>query len=362
MSNASAIIIKNLEIFANKKVLITGNLADRELITKLLSSVSSLAIWCFDYAEYIAFIKLFNLKTPNNELNSCTFSEDLKITLYFSAQSSIITRDFDIALLLITKTKALNIAILNALTLKLLPNGALMLAGANDEGIKGMEKQLKDIGSYKILDTARKCRLYAITPAEQIGNEQELTFASKYTFKDYGLNLTIEQLPGVFSAKSLDEGTQMLLTYLEEHFNSIIKDNMQILDVGCGCGIIGLYLKAKNPTLKITATDVSAHALYSAKHNAQINNLNINVFPSDMLKSTAKYDLIISNPPFHAGIEVMLDATKSLFTDAINHLLPNGSLLIVANSFLPYNQPLQENFSCVSLKKATSKFKIYHAF
>ena len=72
-----------------------------------------------------------------------------------------------------------------------------------------------------------------------------------------------------------------------------------VLEIGTGSGAIIIAL-AKNLDLKIIdAVDIYETALKRAKQNAALNNIEINFFQSDLFENiTAKYDLIVSNPPY----------------------------------------------------------------
>jgi len=79
-----------------------------------------------------------------------------------------------------------------------------------------------------------------------------------------------------------------------------------LLDVGCGCGILGLLLKRDFPSLHVSLLDIQAHNCTIAQVNATHNTLAIDkVTCKDFLELSheEKYDIIVSNPPFyHAGV------------------------------------------------------------
>ena len=74
----------------------------------------------------------------------------------------------------------------------------------------------------------------------------------------------------------------------------------KILDVGTGTGCIALMLKKLYPESTVDACDISLEALDLAKENAEINNLEINLFQSDLLSDVEEvnYDIIVANLPY----------------------------------------------------------------
>ena len=89
-----------------------------------------------------------------------------------------------------------------------------------------------------------------------------------------------------------------------EFLIELIKNNSdnpkKILDVGTGTGCIALMLKKLYPESTVDACDISLEALDLAKENAAINNLEINLFQSDLLGDVEEvdYDIIVANLPY----------------------------------------------------------------
>ena len=76
---------------------------------------------------------------------------------------------------------------------------------------------------------------------------------------------------------------------------------------------------------------------------------------------TGRFDMIISNPPFHDGMQTSLDAAQTLIRGAVRHLNSGGELRIVANAFLPYPDVLDETFGFHEVIAQTGRFKVYRA-
>ncbi len=74
----------------------------------------------------------------------------------------------------------------------------------------------------------------------------------------------------------------------------------KILDVGTGTGCIALMLKKIYPESIVDACDISYEALDLAKENSELNNLEVNLFQSDLLSDVEEidYDIIVANLPY----------------------------------------------------------------
>lgn len=99
---------------------------------------------------------------------------------------------------------------------------------------------------------------------------------------------------------------------VETALNYLTNTNIDIVDLGTGSGCIPITLKKKLPNINIDAVDISLDALDVARENAKLNNVEINFIHGDMLKPlNKKYDCIISNPPYIAYNEEVMDIVKN---------------------------------------------------
>lgn len=90
---------------------------------------------------------------------------------------------------------------------------------------------------------------------------------------------------------------------LVEESLSLLRDNMQILDMctGSGCIIISLchYAKKKGIEVKGLGVDISAQALDVAKENAKRLGVETGFVKSDLFETVnVAYEMIVSNPPY----------------------------------------------------------------
>lgn len=99
---------------------------------------------------------------------------------------------------------------------------------------------------------------------------------------------------------------------IEKTLKYIDSKKIKIADIGTGSGCIAITLKKELPDSSVTAVDISAAALEVAKLNALNNNCEIDFKEgnlTDPLKD--KYDLIISNPPYIAYDEEIMEIVKN---------------------------------------------------
>ena len=140
---------------------------------------------------------------------------------------------------------------------------------------------------------------------------------------------------GLFSARSLDEGTALLLRELES-----LPPRLRVLDLGCGYGAIGLTLAARWPTSRVDLVDSDIRAVDATTENiSRVGLSNASVILSDGLcelrDRAGGYDLVVSNLPAQAGN----DAIDQLLLDAHDALDASGLLvLVVVNGLRRYLQ------------------------
>ena len=114
------------------------------------------------------------------------------------------------------------------------------------------------------------------------------------------------------------------------------KSRARILDIGTGSGAIVIALAKNLNEMIIDAVDISESALKTAKQNADMNNVEINFFQSDIFENvTNKYDLIISNPPY------ISQAAYEQLPAEIREYEPKSALLAETNGLYFYKKILQ---------------------
>lgn len=105
--------------------------------------------------------------------------------------------------------------------------------------------------------------------------------------------------------------TEELVEKTIKYINKYLNKKVDILDLGTGSGCIAITLK-KELDCNVDAVDISPKALEIAKLNAKNNNVDITFYEGDMLNPINKiYDVIISNPPYIAYNEEIMEIVKN---------------------------------------------------
>lgn len=105
--------------------------------------------------------------------------------------------------------------------------------------------------------------------------------------------------------------TEELVENTIEYIKRFFTEPVDIIDLGCGSGVIGLTLEKKVSTKSVDLIDISPKALAVTYKNCVKHSSTANLINSDMLeKVEKKYDVIISNPPYIKTTEEIEDIVK----------------------------------------------------
>jgi 16S rRNA (guanine1207-N2)-methyltransferase len=135
-------------------------------------------------------------------------------------------------------------------------------------------------------------------------------------------------ISGVFSYKKLDLGTKVLIENM-----TIPKKPTQMLDLGCGYGVIGIVLAYEKPESSVYFIDINKRAIWCTKENIKLNlpymqskyNVYTGNYFSPLNNKNFKFDAIYMNPPIRKGRREFLN----LFKNMQYYLKPNGSFQFV---------------------------------
>ncbi len=345
LSSESQVVLRNQEYFQSGNVIVV-NPNDAEVFNELGSNVSGF------HQFYDIYEQAYAADFTRHEFNTHLAQPD---NLY------------DSAIVYMPKVKAHLSMILANLASVVRPQGQIFIVGHNKSGIKSCVKHLEQVcDTVNKVDSAKHCGLFV---GSVKANAKTFVLDDFITTKTYQLNSVTWQvvgLPSVFSQDALDPGTELLISSLP----SELKGN--ILDFACGAGVIAGYIGAKHAQrteqgetqswLHLVLSDINALSLYCAQRTLHLNNLQGDVIASNGLTNVeGKFSHIITNPPFHTGVNTDYSIAYGFLAQAAEHLLEQGQLTLVANSFLNYADNLEEHVGPCHKLTNTNKFAVYSA-
>lgn len=159
---------------------------------------------------------------------------------------------------------------------------------------------------------------------EHYYTEQPTSEIKKRTFVQTIKNkeLTLTSVSGVFSFDDkIDRASELLIKAYDP-------SGKTVLDLGCGYGAIGLFIKAFYPEQEVYLSDINERAVKFSSQNASHNRLEVKTVKSDLYSAFEgiSFDDIVTNPPLAAGKKLLF----SLIEQGFDHLNPNGALWLVA--------------------------------
>jgi 16S rRNA (guanine1207-N2)-methyltransferase len=201
--------------------------------------------------------------------------------------------------------------------------GPIYFCAENRLGADGWRKRLKPIESV----SQQHCRLMRLDPEflPEEGDPLELRRVADFV-----------SCPGLFSWDRMDAGSQLLLEFLPADLPG------RGADLGCGPGLLARNLLPRG-CAQLDLVDVDRRAVRAALLNCGENE-RCRALWLDLVSEAppGNYDWITLNPPFHGQGQEQRALGVSLLARAAASLRRGGTLWLVANEHLPYQEVLAE--------------------
>ena len=159
-----------------------------------------------------------------------------------------------------------------------------------------------------------------------------------------GEELILETQPGLFSPEHADRGTLAMLSTVD------FQPCMKVMDLGCGCGIVGITAAKKCGEENVVMADIDPNAVETAKKNAVFNQVpGVKAVVSNGFDGVdeAGFDLILSNPPYQTDFAV----AKKFIEKGFNRLKIGGKMVMVTKRLDWYRNKLRSIFGGVRVQE-----------
>lgn len=241
--------------------------------------------------------------------------------------------------------------------------GIVVASMANDEGARSGEADFRKLfGPTQVL-SKHHCRVFWSAPdSTSIDQTLLADWQALDSPRAIGDGRFVSR-PGLFAWNRIDPASALLAAALPANLRG------RVADLGAGYGYLACELLRR-------CTGVNAIDLYEAEARALEPariNLDAALKQCDRTIETSinwhdvttglqrRYDAIVSNPPFHQGRADQPALGQTFISAAANALAPNGSLWLVANRHLPYEQTLAARFGSVETVIVKEGFKVFKA-
>ncbi len=171
-----------------------------------------------------------------------------------------------------------------------------------------------------------------------------------YTFSINGVEISIESTKSLFSPSDLDRGTRAMLETVS------IPDG-KILDLGCGCGAVGIYAAKIKGEENVVMCDIDPEAVMMSRKNAAKNGVGgVRVILSDGLREVGEsgFSMILSNPPYHTDFSV----ARRFIEEGYRALAPGGRLVMVVKRREWYENKMRGVFGGAKVTERDGYFVI----
>ena len=262
----------------------------------------------------------------------------------------------DIAVLTLPKSRDALCQLARDAARALRPGGRVYLAGATRSGVKSATDDLESIfGNAHVIAYGKGHRVVVAIRPDHVTLEDDDGFAETEV-EVAGARWRVVSGPGVFAHGRLDDGTRCLLEAID------FRAGESLLDLGCGCGIVGLVGACRGN--RATCLDASAVAIEATRRtlsNAGIEG--VDVMWSDCASAVKDrcFDAVATNPPFHQGVGTDYAVARQFVRDAAVVLRPGGRLCLVAHRFLRYEREMSGLFSDVRVIYEDGRFRVFEA-
>eukprot|EP00040_Diaphanoeca_grandis_P035392 m.222486 g.222486 ORF g.222486 m.222486 type:complete len:946 (+) comp33373_c13_seq2:162-2999(+) len=271
-------------------------------------------------------------------------------------------RKFEASIARIPHMKSACKMMIEAILSSLTDNGSLWICGRTSEGIYSAKSILSQY--FESVTVALTLEDVLVVRATR---RRPSPFAS--TLDNYRLDSSVtldgksvkwcSYNSGLFANGLVDAMTVSLLAQIP---NSEIGDGAAVLDFCCGTGVIARVLTDRSQSahnnIEIHALDADAVALEATKLNVPSAQIHLSPGFSNLEKGE-RFDLIVSNPPVHLGVDSDFSVLTDLVNEGPNYLKAGGIMYIVVQAYIPMHSIATKASDSLTEMWSDGKFTVW---
>jgi len=257
---------------------------------------------------------------------------------------------FGAALVQIVKSKGETLSLVAEALAHVEPGGVIAVDGQKDEGIESILKAVKKVLPVDGVLSKAHGKLFWLTRPDRLPDA-----VADWVAEPGETEEGFVTAPGMFSPDGPDQGSELLVALVPQ-----LKG--RVADLGAGWGYLSAVLLEEQAGIdSLDLIEAEWSALEAARINVADERARFFWADATSCEPDAKYDAIISNPPFHAGRAADVSLGQAFIAAAARMLKPSGQFFMVANRHLPYETTLKAHFGTGSLLAEIAGYKLYQA-
>jgi 16S rRNA G1207 methylase RsmC len=236
-----------------------------------------------------------------------------------------------------------------------LREGGTLLAATDNPSDVWLHGELRKLFAKVTRQAGQRGTLFKAIKTEPL--KKLKNYECQLAFRDEGRLIQAVSRPSVFSHREVDGGARALLKA------AVIGAGQQVLELGCGSGVVSLAAALRAPGVRVLAIDSNPRAVECTERGAQLNgisNLDVRLStaesPEENEIPAGAFDLVLANPPYYSNFRI-----AEVFAGcATRALKPSGTALFVAKRTDWYTEQLPRWFDQISTEP-TGQYVIVRA-
>ena len=158
--------------------------------------------------------------------------------------------------------------------------------------------------------------------------------------------LTFTSFPGCFCHRRQDEGGLALAEVVSKDLSSSIQQSSlnprRLLDMGCGCGLVGLLIAKAVKGVQLVGVDSHSRAIEAANLNAQALGVGAEMILADSgtpARMDGTFDVFVGNPPYYSDYRI-----ADVFLETAKRALKPGGVCYTVCKNAAGLEPVQKRY------------------